>query len=57
MCIGTWWSYISSGYLQHFYSLLPVAFVLHEMLFILLLGKYSSNYIMDENPAPSQRVS
>ena len=54
MCIAMWWSYIDSGYLQHFYSCLPVVFVLHEMLFILVLGKYYSNYIMDENPAPSQ---
>lgn len=54
MCIGMWWSYIDDGYLQHFYSLLSVVFVLHEMLFVLFFGKYYSNYIMDENPAPSQ---
>lgn len=55
MYIGMRWSYYESGYLlQHFYWLLPVVIVLLETLFILFLGKYYSNYIMDENPAPSQ---
>lgn len=58
MYIGMRWSYYESGYLlQHFYWLLPVVIVLLETLFILFLGKYYSNYIMDENPAPSQWVS
>lgn len=54
MCTGMRWTYFEGGYLQHFYRLLLVVFVLREMLFILFLGKYYSNYIMDENPAPSQ---
>jgi len=54
MFIGTWWSYFESGYLQHFYWLLPVVTVLREILFILVLGNYYSNCIMDENPAPSE---